>query len=147
MNVKALLLMCFTALFVVTNAMANDANLFSYDKTSVTSQMSSLTTVENYVNANEGVTLSELQSSNSDVLEGVNLNSSAFAFSSMAEGPLGIPSFLWGCVLGAIGILIVYLITQDSEETKKALWGCLAGAGAWLLFWVIWVVILGSTAV
>lgn len=139
--------MCFTALFFLNNANANDANLFSYDKSSVNSQMSAINSVENFVNSNPGVTLDELQASNNDILNGVNLNANASSFSSLAEGPLGIPSFLWGCVLGAIGILLVYLISQDSEETKKALWGCLAGAGVWLLVWIIWVVIIGASAV
>jgi hypothetical protein len=52
--------------------------------------------------------------------------------------PLGIPSFLWGCLLSWVGILLVYLLTEENrDETKKAVWGCVAGSAAYVLFYVI----------
>jgi hypothetical protein len=46
--------------------------------------------------------------------------------------PLGIPSFLWGCVFGIFGLALVYFMTgQDSEQTRKALWGCVLGTLIW----------------
>lgn len=52
--------------------------------------------------------------------------------------PLGIPSFLWGCLLSWVGLLIVYFLTdRDKDETRKALWGCLISTllyGGGLLF-------------
>ena len=44
------------------------------------------------------------------------------------EPPLGIPSFLWGCVFGIVGIVIVYIFTDNNKvELKKALNGCVVG--------------------
>ena len=59
---------------------------------------------------------------------GLNNNlamSSAPSIPLLPEGALGIPSFLWGCVLGPTGVIITYLATKDSKEEKKALLGCL----------------------
>ncbi len=54
-----------------------------------------------------------------------------------SEPPLGIPSFLWGCILGVIGILLVYILTDgDKLETKKALWGMLVWVGVWVILYV-----------
>ena len=67
--------------------------------------------------ASEGVTNLELVSS-----------SSSLPLSSESEvgPPLGIPSFLWGCLLSWVGLLIVYFLTdRDRDESRKALWGCI----------------------
>jgi cytochrome c biogenesis protein CcdA len=54
-----------------------------------------------------------------------------------SEPPLGIPSFLWGCILGVVGILLVYILTDgDKAETKKALWGMLVWIGVWVVLYV-----------
>jgi cytochrome c biogenesis protein CcdA len=53
------------------------------------------------------------------------------------EPPLGIPSFLWGCILGIVGVLIVYIITDgDKAETKKSLWGFLVAVGVYVVLYV-----------
>ncbi|MFB6342735.1 hypothetical protein ACE1ET_13485 [Saccharicrinis sp. FJH62] len=75
------------------------------------------------------------------MLENVSMNAS-LPLSADEDGttgpPLGIPSFLWGCILSWVGILIVYFLTEENkDETKKAVWGCVAGAVAYTLFYVI----------
>ena len=35
----------------------------------------------------------------------------------------GNTSFIMGCLLGVIGVLIVYLVTEDGNEVEKAVWG------------------------
>lgn len=136
----------FTSLFLLSlfaiagYAGSDRAELFAVDHQAVNAQMTELNRVENYVNEHPGTTLDALQQQNSSLLNNINLNSST-AFISSGDGPAGIPSFLWGCILGWIGILIVYLITEDSEETKKALYGCIAqaltGCLLYVLFWVL----------
>ena len=71
-----------------------------------------------------------------------NLSEENSLSSSLLDGPAGIPAFLWGCVLGWIGILVVYLVTEDSDETKKALYGCLIGWGLGFLLYILFVVVL-----
>ena len=51
----------------------------------------------------------------------------------------GSTSFIMGCLLGVIGVLLVYLITEDGHEVEKAVWGMVAsyvisGACVGLLF-------------
>lgn len=120
----------------------DDASVFSVDKQSIEQELAPLNDLENYVNENAGVTYDEIDNPevlDKDVVMGdVDLNYGP---------PLGIPSFLWGLILSWVGILIVYLITEDGDETKKALWGCLAGAALYILFYfVLWGVIFSSAA-
>ena len=56
----------------------------------------------------------------------------------MFDGPVDIPSFIWGCVAGPVGVLVVYLVTEDNDETKKALLGCILWGvfvGGFFVFW------------
>ena len=73
-----------------------------------------------------GKSLTEMKAENNAVVSNVNLSSKSFSSSSSSDGPFGIPSFWWGCILGPIGMLIVYVVTEDKDELKKSMWGCLA---------------------
>lgn len=110
----------------------DDASLFNVDQQAIEQELAPLNDLENYVNENAGVTYDEIDNPevlNKDVVMGdVDLSYGP---------PLGIPSFLWGFILGVIGILIVYLITEDGDETKKALWGCLAWTVLWLVLYFV----------
>ncbi len=124
-------------LFVQTVAVASPANnsdfissvdvsVFELDETNLDFVMLELNELGNYLDQNEGVTYDQVALAASELL--INVSSTS-APAGGDEAPLGIPSFLWGCVFGVVGILIVYLVTDsDMDETKKALWGCLAGA-------------------
>ncbi len=60
--------------------------------------------------------------------------------------PFGIPSFLWGCCFGLLGVLFVYLMTDNNkEEAQKALIGCVVGGLASTLFYVAYVLLVVST--
>ena len=144
MKIKSLFL---AGVFAVAGfgASANNSSLFSYDKNAVNTKLNSVVAVENYVNQNDGVTISTMNAEGQQLKATANLSEENSMSSSLLDGPAGIPSFLWGCVLSWVGILIVYLVTQDSDETKKALFGCLAGAGVWLVFYIVYfVIVLGS---
>jgi hypothetical protein len=138
-----------TALFFTAAAFAGKSGgpgqPVQLDEAALQSEMAGLDAIEQYVLANPGTDLSTLRQERPELLEGLNLSEEAapMGLANPAEGPLGIPSFLWGCVLGAIGILIVYLITEDSDETKKALWGCVVAVGAYFVFWLVYYLILG----
>jgi hypothetical protein len=139
---KLLLVLCVTV-FALGSVLANDSQLFTYDKGSVKKAVSDMSQVEQLINQNPNVSVDQLMA------EG-KLNASFDAtssspFSVVGEPPLGIPSFLWGCLLGWVGLLIVYLITEDKEETKKALWGCVAATAVWIIFYVaFWGTIFAS---
>ena len=125
MKLKTILL----ALCIVAGSMfakANKASLFTYDKAKVQNEMKAADAIVNE-HLQSGKSLTEMKAENNAVVSNVNLSSKSFSSSNSSDGPFGIPSFLWGCVFGLIGIVVVYVITEDSDEAKKALFGCLAG--------------------
>lgn len=121
-----------------SNLFAGNADLFSYDEDAVSSELADLTELENYVWTNPAATLSSLTEEGNSLLDGLKLFS-PFAMGMELEPPLGIPSFLWGCVFGVVGVALVYFIAEDSDETKKAFFGCLVGAVVYgLVYAVLW---------
>lgn len=127
------LLLCLFAVGLIASGQvfAGDGELFSYNKDALNTEFAELSAVEDYVIQNNGITLSEMQADNSDLAGSLP----AFSFISTTTiygGPIGIPSFVWGCVLGPVGILAVYLLADDpSSEARKALWGCIIGSILW----------------
>lgn len=124
-------------LMLTLNSNANE--LFSYDRASVEQSMSNLTALEVIVET-ENVSLEQLRTAEPELSR--NLVYGERYFSSVFESPLGLPSFLWGCLLGVFGILLVYIITQDSEETKKALWGCVVGSLAGCVIYIAYYIFI-----
>jgi hypothetical protein len=122
-----------------------DVSVFSFDENGLNSVMSGLTTLENYVNQNTGVVYGELSKTGSNLIANVESNAAPMGMEQQGESPLGIPAFLWGCVLGWVGILVVYMLTdKDKVQAKKALNGCLVSAGAIAVFYVVYIVWLVS---
>ena len=136
-------------LFLCVQGFANDGALFQLDEKQIDQDFAQLNQLENYVETHNGVSLNEVKSSNPEVLSNLaddpkNFQSLGSTLSAAGENPLGIPAFVWGCVLGWVGILVVYLIAEDRELTKQAFYGCLVGGVAWLIFYLIYVVALGA---
>ena len=122
---KLLLLPFLFVMAFVCQAKTAEAELFTLNESEISAEFADLTKLESYVSAHQGVTLTDLLSGSNQ--EGLNLdvntlNSIALAY---AEPVAGIPSFLWGCILGPIGLAIVHFSADDTDESKKALYGCL----------------------
>ena len=139
---KKLLSIALVLVFSLTGSvMASDAELFKVDDQKINNEFADLNQLENYVNANQGVTLEEVQANNVKVLDG--LTESPDSFQGMGstlrggDSPLGIPPFVWGLCLGWVGILIVYFVAEDRDLTKKAFYGCLVGG---LVYGVVYVI-------
>lgn len=110
------------------------AALFELNEAQIDAQISDLNDLENYVNSNQGVTLSEVINFANEGEVNLSVNMLDNFAAVLAEHPVaGIPSFLWGCVLGPIGIAIVHFDAEDKEQTKKAIWGCVALGGVYAL--------------
>ena len=143
---KLLLTLCIGS-FVTLFASANNADLFSYDADEVNQELGQLQSLENYVNANPGITLTNLQAEDNNLVANLDLNLNnlgGFPFQD-GEPPLGIPSFLWGCVFGVVGVALVYFLTdEDKAETKKALIGCVVAGLSYTVFWIIYYIAWGS---
>ena len=136
------LLPVLAMMLFVSFSYAKSASLFSYDAAKVEKALVSVNVLDDYV-SQAMVSADELQLDN-PVLK----NFSATPALPAGNHPvLGIPSFLWGLVLGWVGILIVYLVSEDNEETKKALYGCIAGTVAGLAcYFLFWGAIFTSAA-
>jgi hypothetical protein len=107
------------------------------DEKSIDAEFEQLNKVEEYVNANKGVTADEVKVA--DVAKDLKLDTNVTAAVAVDELPLGIPAFWWGCVLGVIGVILVYVLTdKDKEQTKKALIGALIWVAVWILWAVLW---------
>ncbi|MBA4851916.1 hypothetical protein [Emticicia sp. BO119] len=113
-----------------------------YDEKSINAEFEKLNKLEEYVNTNEGTTLADVQ--DSELTKDLKLDTNVTSTVAAGDLPLNIPAFWWGCVLGLVGVLVVYIVTdQDKDQTKRALYGCLVWVGVWLLWW-IFVVLIGG---
>jgi hypothetical protein len=117
--------------------------VFNLDEQSLDQAMAELNLLDDYLNENEGVTFSDLQNMGSSLI--ANFSDIAAPMGASQEGdlPLGIPAFWWGCILGWVGILLVYIFTDnDKEQTKKALNGCLISTGISVVLYVLYIAVL-----
>ena len=124
-------------LFVASFSFASNSDLFKLNYDQVKQDFAQLDQLANKVKA-ENLTYDDLMVTNADMINNMALSNVPSV--PLPDGALGIPSFLWGCVLGPIGILFAYILTDnDTEEAKKALWGCIAQTAAVIILdLVIW---------
>jgi hypothetical protein len=117
-----------------------DESVFNLDEGQLSSDFAELNALESYLETNPDATYADLALTKSDLVSNLDNTSAPMGMSGDgSEAPLGIPSFLWGCILGVIGILLVYIVSDgDKAETKKALWGC----AAWTILWVVYYVVV-----
>lgn len=114
-----------------------DESVLTLDESALNEAMQELNVLDEFLNENAGVTYTDLESAESELIIGVENSTAPLGMDSESEPPLGIPSFLWGCILGVIGILLVYILTDgDKDETRKALWGMLVWIGVWVILYV-----------
>ncbi len=149
---KYALLTLVVSFIITTSVIAEKITPFTPDVSSIAQQLDQdqllltkefgdLNTLEQRVKQ-ERLTFEEL-----DVQTITELNLKADVASALVavagadDLPLGIPGFWWGLCLSWIGILLVYLLMEDSpdrkEQVKNAVIGALVGLGVWLLFWIL----------
>ncbi len=124
---KISVLLVLAGLLIVKSNFANQADLFAYDAKKVDKELAVLDAVEQFVDMNRSLTYSEMTQMNNPLASDLKYGATGSFGIQMIEPVAGIPSFLWGLVLNVGGVLIVYLVTEDNEETKKAAYGCAAG--------------------
>jgi len=138
----------FLSLFFVSvlgfGAFAGNAEVFNLDEQDIQTEFAQLNELEQFVSANEGITLSEISAGNPLLANVGNSADILGLLSSLSEPPLGIPSMLWGFCFGVLGVALVYFVADDREETKKALIGCAIAGGIYIVFWVVYVLLLGN---
>lgn len=117
-----------------------ESQVMTFNEQAVNAEFEKLNKLEEFVAANEGVTIEDVQ--NTELTQDLKLDTNVTNAVAAGELPLGIPAFWWGCVLGLLGVLAVYLITdKDKDQTKKALYGCLA----WTVLWVVYYFVVLAT--
>lgn len=118
-----------------------DESVLLLEQDSLDLVMEDLNNLDNYLNNHPELSYNDLQSMGSNLIS--NITDAAAPFGQTEEGeneiPLGIPAFWWGCLLGWIGIILVYILTDsDKEQTGKAFKGFLVTLGtATVLFLII----------
>jgi len=120
-----------------------DESVFILDEETLNQEIQELNALDHYVSTHEGTTYDDLVTSGSDLIANISDEAAPMGMAG-PDDPLGMPAFLWGCLLGWVGILIVYLVTDydRSGQTKKALWGCLVGTGVWVVFYALYAALL-----
>ena len=129
-------------LFVASMSFASNSELFDLNYDQVKQEFAQLDQLAVKVKA-ENLTYNDLLKTDAALVNSMALSSVPSV--PLPDGALGIPSFLWGCVLGPIGVVLAYLLTDnDKDEAKKALWGCLASVAFWVILDVV--ILAGTTA-
>ncbi len=121
--------------------------LFEYDKQKVQQKFKSVTQLEAEVKAHPNTSIKEIKQQKPGLVKAANLKNNVNASTIMADEdpPAGIPSIVWGLCLGVWGILIVWLVTESSEETKNAAIGCVISGAAYALFYIAYAAFWSST--
>lgn len=110
-----MLTLLFTGLFA-----ANKAH-FRFNEAEMNQALQQVEAAEQFVKQHSGVTYQELHQNFK-----VKLSPRPVISAGEPEKALGIPSFCWGGCCGIAGLAIVYFVTENKDETVKALWGCIA---------------------
>jgi hypothetical protein len=118
-------------------SLANGPDDLKFDQKGFETEFRQLNQLENHVNTHPGVTLEKVAEQNADLVQGMPLESNTIATIMADGGPaLGIPGFWWGFCLGWVGLLVVYLVTDnDKDQVKKALTGCLIATAIWAVIY------------
>ncbi len=127
----------YTLLFItffVSNIAFSAEPVFDLDQSEINQTFDKLNQLESFILDNPGLSIDEIKAQNEALLDNVSFETSS-NLSMTGDMPL-VSSFWWGCILGIVGLLVVYLVTDhDKEQTKKAFIGCLIGT---LIFGGVW---------
>lgn len=112
----------------------------------ITNEFKQLNELEDYLENNEA-TLEELKISQPNLLQDVTLAENNTFVDDPNDDTFGIPPFLWGCVFGLLGILLVFILTdKDKSLTKKAAMGCLVTYGTIAAVYLVLIILGLSTS-
>jgi hypothetical protein len=116
-----LILICLGSL--LTAAYAKTKELFVEDFEKINLIMSDLLALDSYLNDHAHVDYHALLVH--EQFKHLQLNTHQGLLFGVQNPPFGVPSFLWGCAFGVLGVALVYFITEDDYEVRKAVWGCI----------------------
>jgi len=139
---KKVIVASFVFLMSTVSMLAGGADLFNYNQDELNASLGELNQLEEIVLADEEVTFESLQLTNEDLMVNIS-DQPMLTDATQGRPPLGIPSWIWGCALGFVGIGIVYFVTEDRDEAMKALYGCI---GYTVVLVIIYIAAFASAA-
>lgn len=121
----------FCFIFIISivstiNLYSSDAYLFDIDYERVQNEFKDLDQIVDIIENHPDYDFYSMSDEYHNLLMNSNLIQESTIIANQDYPFLGIPSFLWGCVTGPLGILIAFVGTEnDHFEAKKALYGCI----------------------
>ena len=119
---KNLILIIILLFSIHGQAMATEINHFILDENKIAMEFSALNDLEKFIDKNQGISLTEIENHQPNLLSGFIAKPNNFKGMEQTfrggETPLGIPPFIWGCVLGIVGLVLVAILSEDKELTK-----------------------------
>lgn len=124
--------------------------LLQDDLSRIDNEFAQLDQLEQTVNQS-GQTYTQLAAENNPLVQQLTYNGdiSATLLGGAAgdERLWGIPGFFWGFCLGILGIILVYVVLEDSAAKKREGRQAMIGCAVWVVLWVVlWLGFLGSAA-
>ena len=126
---KTAVIFVLGAMLMSTLTFAGNIDLFNYDENKINQEMADLNVLESMVLQNQDLTYDDLLQTGNPLVMGLNTDSSIM-LPSQINTPI-LPPFWWGCILGPVGVLLVYVLEDDPAQTKSAFWGCLISTLLW----------------
>ncbi len=108
-----------------------------FDESEIYDAFTEVSDLDQYLAQNNDKTYTEISQENATLLNGISSTTTLPFSASSDELVLGIPSFLWGCVFGWVGLLVVYLVLENKAQTKKALTGCVVSTIVGIVFYAV----------
>lgn len=126
-------------LFVLLTALSAQvfaAEEFDFNQSAIDQEFQTLNAIEHLVNQQPNLSFEELQESHPELVS--NLSAQSTDLNQTAGSMPLVGPFWWGCVLGIIGLLLVYIVTDnDKAQLKSALIGCVVGTLVWGTAWAL----------
>jgi hypothetical protein len=116
-----------------------------FDESEIYAAFADISDLDQYLAQHNDKSYTEVSQENATLLSGISATTTLPFSASSDELVLGIPSFLWGCVFGWVGLLVVYLVLENKVQTKKALTGCIVSTVVGVVFYVIVIAAAAST--
>jgi len=130
-----------------TGMSSMEESAFTLDQEAFDEALSDLNELDSYLALNVDLTYSDLEAADSELITNISNVAAPMGTAPQDDDDLmGIPAFWWGCVLGWVGWLLVYVLTdQDSAQTKKAFNGCLISSGVSVALSVLYYTVIATS--
>jgi hypothetical protein len=124
---------------------SEDEAIVNFDETEIYASFDEINDLSSYLSENDA-SYADVANYNNDLVANVSSTAALALNSSSAGEPPFISAFLWGCIFNWVGIVVVALTTDmDMSYIMKSVWGCAVSAGFWVIFYVIYAAVLGTS--